>query len=726
MGKTSMALAGIVILGAAILGAWSPPQAEDPAVLLRAAIEKEEVDGNLDAAIEQYRHIIKIAGANRSVAAQALLRLGGCYERRGPEEARHTYQQLIHDYAEQAKEVAAARQRLAALTGGAPAPGRESRLTIRRVPDLDMYAKPSPDGKYLAFLEWKAGNLAVLDAATGATRMLTKEGSYGEPVQMAQFSAWSRDSSRIAYQWDFMVPKDAREELRIASVKGDTPPVAIALPAPTTLIPRDWSPDGSRILAYGAAGRERTVALVDVAGRRFDKLDLPPSRWLEYRFTEDGNAILHSAPADGKAGRNDIFLHDLKTGVSTPVVQHPAEDLLVGMLPGTEWLFFASDRRGGLDLWAVPFRRGKADGQPVLVRQGLGRFFPLGFTNDGRYYYATLSATDDVYLADFDRDTGKITGEARKLTSRWDGVSADPSFSPDGGTLAYVVKRSPVPIPTGTFDSLVLQSLKDPKADPVVVGFDDVGLTRVGYPCWSADGKTIVVYGSRIEGQDSALYRVELPTLRKTEIKATGEGRLNLRDHDCAAGGPFVYLTAQGPGQTTGQAGQIVRIDMAGGPARPVFQAPQGQDIGGFALSPNGSSLSVVTGLDRNRRALLVMPSEGGTPRQVLEFRQPTGGGVAVAWAPDGRSILYVVRSEQRTGSLSFELYSVRVDEAAAPPELIYKWAGQFFGLRFHPNGRQLAFTGRATYSVSSEVWVIENLREELKLLASSAARRTP
>jgi len=720
MGRTSVALAGIVILSAGILAAWSVPQGEDPAVLLRAAIEKEEVDGDLEAAIQQYKHLIKIAGTNRAVAAQALLRLGGCYEKRGPEEARRTYQQLIRDYGEQAREVAAARQRLAALTTGAAVRAGGSRLTVRRVPDLDMYARPSPDGKYLAFIVWPAGNLAVQDVATGATRVLTNAAA----TEMAQFGAWSRDSSRIAVQWDVMGPKESREELRIVSVNGDTPPVAIALPAASWLVPRDWSPDGTRIFCgYGTGAGRRSVALVGVADRTINALDMPPSPWLEYQFTEDGNAVLYSAPADGKGAPTDIFLHNLKTGVSTPVVQHPAEDLLVGVLPGTDWLFFASDRRGRLDLWAVPFRQGKADDQPVLVRQGLGRFYPLGFTNDGRYYYATLSAVDDVYLADFDPVTGRVTGEARKLTTRWDAVSMSPAFSPDGASLAYVVKRSPTPIPVHTADSLVVQSLKDPRAEPVVVGFDDVGLTSVNFPCWSTDGKAVVVYGSRVPGQDNTLYRVEVPTLRKTEISLAGEGRL--RGHDCGADGPFVYagLITPVPGQTAGQVHRIVRTDFGGGAKREVFRAPQGQDIGGLALSPDGRSLSVVTRLDRNGRALVVMPSEGGPSRQILEFQQPTGGGVAHAWAPDGRSILYVVRSGQWTGSLSFELYSVRVDGATVSPELIYKWAGQFFGLRFHPNGRQLAFTGRTTFSSSSEVWVIENLRQEMNLLAPAAKR---
>ena len=124
MSKTTVALAGIIILSAGLQGLWSAPPQENPAVLLRAAIEKEEVDGDLNAAIEQYKQVIKIAGANRAVAAQALLRLGGCYEKRGPEEARKTYEQLIRDYGEQSREVAAARQRLAALQPPAAMPGR--------------------------------------------------------------------------------------------------------------------------------------------------------------------------------------------------------------------------------------------------------------------------------------------------------------------------------------------------------------------------------------------------------------------------------------------------------------------------------------------------------------------------------------------------------------------------------------------------------------------------
>jgi Tol biopolymer transport system component len=734
MSKTSIALTGILILSAGILVARSVPQGEDSAVLLRAAIEKEEVDGNLEAAIEQYKHVIKIAGANRAVAAQALLRLGGCYEKRGPEEARRTYEQLIRDYGEQAKEVAAARQRLVALTAGAPATARtgDSRLAIRRVPDyktvgsLDMLAKPSPDGKYFAVTDWKSGNLMLLDAATGTLRALTSDGAIGNEVsRYPMFSVWSRDSRRIACDWALQTPNEDRVDLRIIPLDvAATPPQTISMPGTRWITPLDWSPDGSRLLcSYGPPAGGTAHGLVAVVSGNIERLDVPADGW-RYQFTPDGRHLVYSAPADGKSGPQDIYLRNLQTGTVTPVVQHPSDDLVVGVLPGSDWLFFVSDRRGPLDLWAVRFREGKGDGQPLLVKQGLGRFYPLGFTNDGTYYYATLSATDDVFLADFDRGSGRIIGEARKLTTRWDGFSGLPSFSPDGVSLAYLVKRRPMPIPTGVFDSLVVQSLKNPTAEPVVVGFEE--FDHVAGPSWLTDGSGVVLAGYRNQNRETALCRVDLPSLRKTIVYSPAAGR-RLMGHEPAPGGSYFYLSLGSvSAPTAGRADQVVRVDVAGGNERGLFQAPQGQTISTIALSPDGAMLSIITRLDRVHRALLVMPSEGGTPRQILDFQQHTGGGVSHVWAPDGRSILYVVRSEERKEGLSFELRRVRADGTAAPPDAIYRWPGQFFSMRFHPNGRLLAFTGRLNYSSSAEVWVMENLREELKLLAPPAPGRLP
>jgi hypothetical protein len=99
--------------------------------------------------------------------------------------------------------------RILCYPAASPFPGTTSRI-FRRVPDLDMFARPSRDGKYLAFTDRKSGNLAVRDVVTGATQALTKNGTLGGgKSQHAMFSSWSRDSRKVAYQWNAEEAKGA-------------------------------------------------------------------------------------------------------------------------------------------------------------------------------------------------------------------------------------------------------------------------------------------------------------------------------------------------------------------------------------------------------------------------------------------------------------------------------------------------------------------------------------
>ena len=180
-------------------------------------------------------------------------------------------------------------------------------------------------------------------------------------------------------------------------------------------------------------------ALINVETGAVEKLNLPAGS--SYRFTPDGSSIFYSRPSDGRWNPDDIYLYDLKSGESTTIVEHPADDLAIGVLPGTDWFLFASNRRGSVDLWGVRFREGRAGGEPLLVKQGLQRFTPLSFTNDGAFYYATLAVTDDVFLADVDPKTQKFLGEPRRLSSRWEGTTQSGSFSRDGKSIAYVAYR---------------------------------------------------------------------------------------------------------------------------------------------------------------------------------------------------------------------------------------------------------------------------------------------
>jgi len=157
----------------------------------------------------------------------------------------------------------------------------------------------------------------------------------------------------------------------------------------------------------------------------------------------------------------------------------------------------------------------------------------------------------------------------------------------------------------------------------------------------------------------------------------------------------------------------LVRIDVDGRNERELYQAPQGRRTT-FALSPDERTISIVTMVSRDGRALLLMSSDGGTPRQIHEFENPSGGGVSHVWTPDGKSILYIVNRV---------IHKVPV-EGGETPEVSFERKNLFHGPRFHPNGRLVAFTGRNGASSGSEVWVIENLRDELELIASSSDSR--
>ena len=110
----------------------------------------------------------------------------------------------------------------------------------------------------------------------------------------------------------------------------------------------------------------------------------------------------------------------------------------------------------------------------------------------------------------------------------------------------------------------------------------------------------------------------------------------------------------------------------------------------------------------------MLIPVEGGEPRELLRVSQPQGLIVrfsGMPWTPDGRAVLV----RRRMAVDSSELWLVPI--AGAPPRKldidVNRWAtGNFGVISLHPDGRQIAFL---TGQVNSEVWVVENFLPTLK-----------
>ena len=99
--------------------------------LYQSGLYKEEINGEMDAAIKIYETIINQFPENRSVAAKAMLHFGICKERLGMKEATVAYERVVREYADQQETVAEARVRLAALAE--PAGPRKLELSVRQV-----------------------------------------------------------------------------------------------------------------------------------------------------------------------------------------------------------------------------------------------------------------------------------------------------------------------------------------------------------------------------------------------------------------------------------------------------------------------------------------------------------------------------------------------------------------------------------------------------------------
>ena len=469
-------------------------------VLLGAALHQEEVEGNLEAAIETYKKLLADYPDNRPLAARALLQMGQCYEKLGRDEARKAYERLVREYGDQPEQVKLARTRLAALV--APNPTTLTARRLENAPDDTPSGAISPDGRYLSFWDWQTGDLSVRDLQTGKDRRLTNEGTEGKEgatvSQQAGVSTWSSDSKQIAYAW-YVSSDTNRVELRVIGLDGGKPRVLTHYDDVREMGSFAWSPDGKHVVVsvYPRKGPVQIVLVSMTDGSARALIDLKREIYpTTVRFSPDGSCIVYDRLPDDTSPERDIFLMSIDTGQERPLIRHPADDYLLGWSRDGKWLVFASDRTGALGLWVVGMSGSKTQGEARLVKQGIDRILPIGLTREGALYYGVVKATEDVYITDLDPTTGKVTGPPKKAIERFEGGNFTPSYSPDGKYLAYVSRRGNSPYPTNVGNALCIRSLETGQERAFLQGDLAAGAPIIAGPRWSPDGRFIVFGGS--------------------------------------------------------------------------------------------------------------------------------------------------------------------------------------------------------------------------------------
>jgi Tol biopolymer transport system component len=691
------------------------PQNQDKAeVALKAAMDKEVLDGNLKAAIEQYRKIAVTYRGNRSVAARALLQLGQCYEKQGDTEARKAYDQLVREYGDQKEPVAAARARLAALerAGGLSHPPG---ITLRKAWGGTfgvVQGSPSPDGRYHSFTDWETGDLAVRDLVTGQTRRLTSKGTWEDSDEYANISAISGDGRQVAFTW-FNTEKFC--ELRVMGIDGSKPRVVYRDKEFGDWVePYQWTADGKQILAalVNGSGVIR-IALVPVAGGPVRVLTTLAGYYPVYAsLSPDGRFLVYDQPGPGDGKERDIFLFSVEGGQEIPLVRHPADDFNAVWMPDGKRVLFVSDRTGTNGFWAIHVADGKPQGSPELLKGGVERRLrPNGFTRQGSFYYSLSAGKGDVYVAEVDLAAGKVLRQPAPVAARFAGSNSAPSWSPDGRRLAYYSQRSENQRVGGP--TLVIYSVETGEERDVPVRPVQRSLPVI----WLPDGKSVIVRAPRTPTPDLITnYRVDLQTgehvfVRSFRTPVPGSGDIS-RD-----GKTHFWFTREEPKPGLG----VISCDMATGEQREIARVPDLAE-GGFPklkVSPDTKYLALRLPVDGNQwEALRLVPATGGEWRELCRFRKSeTDGAWDLAWTPDGSNVL-MIRGTGKDGMT--ELW--RIPIAGGEPQ---RTGLSMEGMRFvaaHPNGRRIAFdTGQG--DGPGEVWVLENFLAAAESKAVAGAK---
>lgn len=669
--------------------------------LFQKALAKERGEGNLEEAIALYQKVIDET-KDKSLAAKAQLRIGICLEKLGQKkakEAQKAYQMVIDNYPGQTETVRIAKEKLAVLLRAqAVVKKGDKELRMRKVwsgSGVDDSGKPSPDGKYLSFVDWSSGDLAIREIDTGKKRRITNKGSWDKSYEFATDSVWSPDGKRLAYGW---YNKDSYIELRIIGID-DSEPHILYKGKDEWIFPADWSPDGKDVLVYLVRGDYKTFQFgkISVEDGSFQVLKTVKNYPRNMSFTQDSKYIVYDYPQAEESQAHDIFLLSIDGKQDTPIVKHPADDWVLGSVPNSNIILFSSDRTGTHDAWMIEVKDGKPLGDPKLIRKELGQISPLGFASSGAFYYSFGTGMVDVYIASLDLEKGKVLVPPKKITQRFVGSNYMPDWSRDGKYLAYISERKFGP--------------GGPGSHVLCIRSDETGEIRMLFPKlksfgrlrWAPDGHSIFVTGSD-EKVFLGLYRIDVQTGELTLI-AESEPGANIKDFTFSLDGKSVFYAYF---EFSKMRVRILKHDLETGHVQEVYRKDAPPDIGKLSVSPDGEYLAFVTAEPGWPWFVRVIPLEGGEHRDILKMK-PDGINT-FAWTPDGNEILFVKDVSSGKGRQACELWHVPA-EGGEPQKFDIAMEGTH-RLSIHPDGNRIAFhSGKSR----AEIWVMENFLPEEK-----------
>ncbi len=541
------------------------------------------------------------------------------------------------------------------------------------------YEAVSADGRYIAYPSIQPGprGLMIRNVASGQERQLTDYGMR----QLATTSAFSPDSRMIAFR---VSKRPDGQDLRIIRTDGTGERVIFENENVTASHPYDWSPDGKHVLAV-LSTKDRTwqisiISVSDGSVRRIKTSDWrlgPPDDAL---FSLDGRHIVYDQLQQEGASAANIFLLAADGSREVRLIEHPADDKVVGWAPDGR-LLFTSNRSGTRDLYALRVSDARADGEPELIQRNVPGLSHR-VTRTGALHYIGFHKVNGAYIAGLDVENGKLAAPVPVTETARD-YNWTPAFSPDGKQAAVISFRE-----VGKMYVIIKSLTSNEEREIYVKGL------RVGYDLlWHPDGKSLLIRGNDA-GFQWGIHQLDLATggLEKPILKA---GENNLGQFELSPDGSILYYNFLEP---SAKKSTLISRNLITGEERELYQTElTGRSVFSFALAPGGKRIALVDDRDWNKAdaaSWIVLDVESGKTRNIPNISRGT---FAPVWTPDGKYLVFTSRQSWFRASV----------EDGSLTELGPAVAGTRATKRMHPDGSRLAFF---TVKEISEFWVMENL----------------
>ena len=681
----------ILVLGVFLFIAGSVQQTDDPGVLLRAAIEKEEVDGELQGAINLYKQIIAKFGSNRAIAAKAQLRIGMCYEKLGLREAQNAYQKVIENYPQQHEEVKTAKERISQLAKALAAATGKPKFRKIHIPANPGNGVLSPDGKRLAFAS--EGSIWVVPISGKVDPDIT-----GAPVRLTEpmgaqnrFNtlSWSGDGKWITFSASqngiYIVP----------SAGGKVKKIPIQQVGNAYYNRLSLSPDG-KILAFAGDKGIHTISVEGERGKR-----LIDTSWGDSVFSPDGKRLAYVNVLDTKNGyESSIWVIESHGGTPTKIYN------VSGLAKGPMWspdgtmiaFIHDQDPKHAYDnkLYIVPDKKsisGSISPLKIELPHEINHL-PAGWTSQNSIGLLLGDpALDVIYTVP---SSGGIATQVS-----FAGLTVNhPRWSPDGERI-FFRGYGIYSIPSDGGKVATILNNREELYEATAGGGNNV----------SPDGKKLVFSGARNilkrDDEDSHvevnIYTIPVEGGEATQITSfpwdpknpwKGQARFPCWSPD----GKRIAFIRDHMNKENNHVMNIFIVPSAGGEPQQITSESHRVAWAAIDWSPDEKQIAYFS----RDKSINLLTLEGGTVRTLVKV-DGINGHWELSWSPDGKKIAY---------SCKGRIYTVPVG-GGQPVEVKTGLDAEASNLDWSPDGKMIAFV--ATKSETSELWLIEDFLHLIK-----------